>query len=96
MMTPRSYWGDAIIYIDDTPRSHGGRGGLLYRVDDTRYYIDGGARLYIYLGASRLYIWARHDTIYRVYLVARQYIDVPRPNIDARAQIYIDAPVNIL
>ena len=28
-----------------------------------------------------VYVLARHDTIYRVYLVTRQYIDVTRPNI---------------
>ena len=50
-----------------------------------------------------VYILARHDTIYRVYLAARpnidvtrQYIDVPRPYIDVRAQIYRRAPVNII
>ena len=50
-----------------------------------------GARLYIdvYIwarhdinGGASLYIWARHD------INAPKYIDVPRQNIDARAQIY--------
>ena len=65
MMTPRSYWGDAIIYIDDRPRSYSGGGGRFYRVDDTEE-LPGDAILYcdgasIYLGAARLYIGARHE-----------------------------------
>ena len=39
----------------------------------TRYYIDGGARLYIW--ARHVYIWARHE-INAIYCV------VPRQNID--------------
>ena len=68
--------GDAFIE-SMTPRSHSGGGGCFYRVETRHaiYYIDGGAS--IYLGASRLYIWARHE------INAPKYIDVPRQNIDA-------------
>ena len=82
LTTPRSYWGDAIIYIyidDDTPRSYwGGGGGRSYRVDDTEelpgdaiLYCD-GASIYIF-GRARQYIFGRarlyiYIYIYRVYL----------------------------
>ena len=50
---------------------------------DAIYYIDGGAS--IYLGASRLYIWARHEINAIYCVVPRQNIDAQ--NIDVRAQI---------
>ena len=55
---PRGGAGDALIVDDDTEELLGGR---FYSESARHDIISTGARLYIYLGASRLYIGAPRD-----------------------------------